>query len=147
MVSGVPLLLSSVFRIRATACKAVARSVPAVADRSRRRCPEDLDDRIRAAGEDPERCVVEGIPATDAMVGGEGFGPARLLGQGHPSMALALAAVLACTSAMWAGGTKPERPLMSFGRIETTQVQRTAAALVNPVFGCRPGGFLYGNLT
>jgi hypothetical protein len=37
--------------------------------------PEDLDDRIRAAGEDPERCVVEGIPATDAMLGGAGLGP------------------------------------------------------------------------
>jgi hypothetical protein len=36
--------------------------------------PEDLDDRIHAAGEDPERCVVEGIPATDAMLGGEGLG-------------------------------------------------------------------------
>jgi hypothetical protein len=37
--------------------------------------PEDLDDRIRAAGEDPEQCVVEGIPATDAMLGGSGLGP------------------------------------------------------------------------
>jgi hypothetical protein len=37
--------------------------------------PEDLDDRVRAAGEDPERCVVEGISATDAMLGGEGLGP------------------------------------------------------------------------
>lgn len=37
--------------------------------------PEDLDDRIRAAGEDPEWCVVEGIPATDAMLGGAGLGP------------------------------------------------------------------------
>jgi hypothetical protein len=37
--------------------------------------PEDLDDRVRAAGEDPERCVVEGIPAVDAMLGGEGLGP------------------------------------------------------------------------
>jgi hypothetical protein len=37
--------------------------------------PEDLDDRIRAAGEDPERCVVEGIPAMDAMLGGAGLGP------------------------------------------------------------------------
>jgi hypothetical protein len=37
--------------------------------------PEDLDDRIVAAGEDPERCVVEGIPATDAMLGGEWLGP------------------------------------------------------------------------
>lgn len=36
--------------------------------------PEDLDDRIVAAGEDPEHCVVEGIPATDAMLGGSGLG-------------------------------------------------------------------------
>ena len=36
---------------------------------------------------------------------------------------------------------------MSFQVIATTQVQRTAASLVNPVFGCLPGGFLYGNLT
>jgi hypothetical protein len=36
--------------------------------------PEDLDERILAAGEDPERCVVEGIPATDAMLGGSGLG-------------------------------------------------------------------------
>jgi hypothetical protein len=39
--------------------------------------PEDLDDRILAAGEDPERCVVEGIPATDAMLGGSGLCPTR----------------------------------------------------------------------
>jgi hypothetical protein len=38
--------------------------------------PEDLDDRIRAAGEDPEQCVVEGVPATEAMLGGESLGPA-----------------------------------------------------------------------
>jgi hypothetical protein len=38
--------------------------------------PEDLDDRVRAAGEDPERCVVEGIPEVDAMLGGDGLGPA-----------------------------------------------------------------------
>jgi hypothetical protein len=37
--------------------------------------PEDLDDRIRAAGEDPERCVLECIPATDAILGGAGLGP------------------------------------------------------------------------
>jgi hypothetical protein len=36
--------------------------------------PEDLDDRIRAAGEDPERCVVMGVPAVEAMLGGEGPG-------------------------------------------------------------------------
>jgi hypothetical protein len=38
--------------------------------------PEDLDDRIRAVGEDPERCVVEGVPTTDAMLGGGGLGVA-----------------------------------------------------------------------
>ncbi len=38
--------------------------------------PEDLDDAVRAAGEDPERCVIEGIPAVNAMLGGEGLGPA-----------------------------------------------------------------------
>ncbi len=37
--------------------------------------PEELDERIQAAGEDPERCVIEGIPATDAILGGEGLGP------------------------------------------------------------------------
>lgn len=37
--------------------------------------PDELDDLVRAAGEDPERCVAEGIPATDAMLGGEGTGP------------------------------------------------------------------------
>ena len=37
--------------------------------------PEDLDDRVRAAGEDPEQCVVEGNPTADAMLGGGGFGP------------------------------------------------------------------------
>src|SRR5271157_2718358 len=35
--------------------------------------PEDLDDRIPAAGEDPERCVVEGVPTTDPMLGGSGL--------------------------------------------------------------------------
>jgi hypothetical protein len=36
---------------------------------------EDLEDRVRAAGEDPQRCVVEWIPAAAAMLGGEGLGP------------------------------------------------------------------------
>lgn len=36
--------------------------------------PEDLDDRIRAAGEGPESCVIEGVPATGAMRGGGGLG-------------------------------------------------------------------------
>jgi hypothetical protein len=32
--------------------------------------PEDLDALILRAGEDPERCIVEGIPEEDAMLGG-----------------------------------------------------------------------------
>jgi hypothetical protein len=32
--------------------------------------PEDLYDRILAAGEDLERCVIEGIPDDDAVIGG-----------------------------------------------------------------------------
>jgi len=71
----------------------------------------------------------------------------RVVAQGHPPITLAIAAVLEITMTMWAGGTKPERPLMPFRVIGTTQVQRTAASSVNPVFGCLPGGFLYGNLT
>jgi len=71
----------------------------------------------------------------------------RVVAQGHPPITLAIAAVLEITMTMWAGGTKPERPLMSFRVTGTTQVQRTAAPLVNLVFGCLPGGFLYGNLT
>lgn len=34
------------------------------------RDPDTLDDLIRAAGEDPEQCPVEGIPDTDAVIGG-----------------------------------------------------------------------------
>jgi hypothetical protein len=37
--------------------------------------PDDLDEQIRGTGEDPARCVIEGVPATDAMLGGEGLGP------------------------------------------------------------------------
>ncbi len=37
--------------------------------------PETLDDQILAAGEDPEQCVVEGIPAANSMLGGAGLGP------------------------------------------------------------------------
>ena len=37
--------------------------------------PGDLDDPVRAAGEVPERCVVEGIPVADAVLGGGGLGP------------------------------------------------------------------------
>lgn len=32
--------------------------------------PAALDDLVRVAGEDPERCPVEGIPDTDAVIGG-----------------------------------------------------------------------------
>jgi hypothetical protein len=31
--------------------------------------PSALDDLIRAGGEDPEQCVVEGIPAGDSVIG------------------------------------------------------------------------------
>jgi hypothetical protein len=37
--------------------------------------PESLDAQILAAGEDLEQCVVEGISATESMVGVEGLGP------------------------------------------------------------------------
>jgi hypothetical protein len=40
--------------------------------------PEDLDDLILRAGADPERCIVEGIPEEDTVLGGGGFG------QEHP---------------------------------------------------------------
>jgi hypothetical protein len=36
--------------------------------------PQALDDLIRDAGEDPEHCLVEGIPAEDAVIGGVGLG-------------------------------------------------------------------------
>jgi hypothetical protein len=39
--------------------------------------------------------------------------------QGHPPIALALAAVLEFTTAIWAGRTKSERPLISLRVIET----------------------------
>jgi hypothetical protein len=32
--------------------------------------PETLDKLIRAAGEDPENCLIEGIPDTDSVFGG-----------------------------------------------------------------------------
>jgi hypothetical protein len=32
--------------------------------------PDALDDLIRAAGEDPENCPIEGIPDTDSVLGG-----------------------------------------------------------------------------
>ena len=34
------------------------------------RTPDALDDLVRAAGENPEDCAVEGIPETDCVVGG-----------------------------------------------------------------------------
>ena len=34
------------------------------------RDPDALDDLVRAAGEDPEQCPVEGIPETDSVLGG-----------------------------------------------------------------------------
>jgi hypothetical protein len=34
------------------------------------RDPEALDDLVRAAGEDPEECPVEGIPDNDTVLGG-----------------------------------------------------------------------------
>jgi hypothetical protein len=34
------------------------------------RNPEALDDLIRAAGENPEDCPIEGIPNTDCVLGG-----------------------------------------------------------------------------
>jgi hypothetical protein len=37
--------------------------------------PEDRDDWGRAAGEDPQQTVVEGLLAADAMLDGGGIGP------------------------------------------------------------------------
>jgi hypothetical protein len=34
------------------------------------RNPDDLDDLVRAAGEDPENCPIEGIPDADCVIGG-----------------------------------------------------------------------------
>ena len=34
------------------------------------RDPDALDDLIRAAGEDPENCPIEGIPDSDCVIGG-----------------------------------------------------------------------------
>jgi hypothetical protein len=34
--------------------------------------PDALDELVRAAGEDPERCPLEGIPESDAVGGGLG---------------------------------------------------------------------------
>ena len=43
-------------------------------------CSEELDALIAQAGEDPERCVIEGIPEHDALLGGG----ALALGLGQP---------------------------------------------------------------
>jgi hypothetical protein len=34
------------------------------------RNPEALDGLVRAAGEDPEECAIEGIPDADSVIGG-----------------------------------------------------------------------------
>jgi len=39
--------------------------------------PANLDAQIVPAGEDPEQCVVEGIPAAESLLGGEGLRPAE----------------------------------------------------------------------
>jgi hypothetical protein len=39
--------------------------------------PETLDRLVCDAGEDPERCITEGIPAEDAVIGGAAFGTGR----------------------------------------------------------------------
>lgn len=31
---------------------------------------EVLDQRVRAAGEDPQQCAIEGVPEFDALIGG-----------------------------------------------------------------------------
>ena len=40
--------------------------------------PEVLDELVVNAGEDPERCITEGIPAEDAIIGGVAFGTDRV---------------------------------------------------------------------
>ena len=37
--------------------------------------PEVLDDLILQADQDPARCIVEGIPKEDALLGGQSLGP------------------------------------------------------------------------
>jgi hypothetical protein len=39
--------------------------------------PKALDGLVCDAGEDPERCIMEGIPAEDAVIGGAAFGTGR----------------------------------------------------------------------
>jgi hypothetical protein len=40
--------------------------------------PERLDDLVRAVGEDPEECLVEGIPAEGSVIGSMELGANRL---------------------------------------------------------------------
>jgi hypothetical protein len=40
--------------------------------------PQGLDDLVRAVGEDPEKCLVEGIPAEGSVIGGMELGADRL---------------------------------------------------------------------
>ena len=39
--------------------------------------PEAPDQLVLDAGEDPERCITEGIPAEDGVIGGIAFGTER----------------------------------------------------------------------
>jgi hypothetical protein len=39
--------------------------------------PEALDQLVLDVGEDPQRCIAEGIPAEDAVIGGAPFGTER----------------------------------------------------------------------
>lgn len=39
--------------------------------------PEALDKLVVDAGEDPERCITEGIPAEDSVIGGVAFRTVR----------------------------------------------------------------------
>ena len=40
--------------------------------------PQALDDLIRDAGEDPEKCLIEGIPVEDGVIGSVEFGSGLL---------------------------------------------------------------------
>jgi hypothetical protein len=44
-----------------------------------------LDDLIRAAGEDPEECLVEGIPDEDSVIGGVELGLEICVRRGNPA--------------------------------------------------------------
>jgi hypothetical protein len=39
--------------------------------------PDVLDELVVQAGEDPERCIVEGVPEDDALLGSAGLGLTR----------------------------------------------------------------------